>query len=62
MKEIKRWLYKRELERWQHELLSLELTLEYCDEVSKEKAQPYLDKVHECWKVIDGLKVLINRF
>lgn len=62
MKGIKRWLYKRELEKWRHELQSLELTLEYCDEVSKEKAQPYLDKVHECWKVIDGLKVLINRF
>ena len=61
MKGIKRWLYKRELERWQRELLSLELTLEYCDEVSKEKVQPYLEKVHECWKVIDGLKVLIDR-
>ncbi|GEM_PF-3916416 len=59
---IKRQFYKRELKRWRHELLSLELTLEYCDEVPKEKMQPFLDKVHECWKVIDGLKVLINRF
>lgn len=61
MKMIKQWLYKRELERWQHELESLELTLEYCDELSEGKEQHYLDKVHECWKVIDGLKVLINR-
>lgn len=58
---IKRQLYKSELKRWRNDLLSLELTLEYCNEVPKEKAQPYLDKVHECWKVIDGLKVLIDR-
>ena len=57
---IKRWLYKRELECWRNELLSLELTLEYCHEVPKEKVQPYLDAVHECWKVIDGLKVLLE--
>lgn len=58
---IKRQFYKHELERWRHELLSLELTLEYCDEVPKEKMQPFLDKVYECWKVIDALKLLISR-
>ena len=61
MNLFKRWLYKRELAKWQHELLSLEMTLEYCNEIPKDKAQPYLDAVHECWKAIDGLKVLINR-
>lgn len=58
---LRRWMIKRELKKWRQELQSLELALEYCNEVPDGKEQPYLDAVHECWQVIDGLKILLKQ-
>lgn len=58
---IKRYLLKREIEYWRHELRSLELALEYFNEVPGDKTQPCLDAVHECWTIIDGLKLALKR-
>lgn len=65
MKKIKRaikhFILKRELKYWQYELESLELALEYCNEVPDDKTQQYLDAVHECWAIINGLKLILKK-
>lgn len=58
---IKHFILKRELKYWQYELKSLELALEYCNEIPDDKTQPYLDAVHECWAIIEGLKLILKK-
>lgn len=58
---IKHFILKRELKYWQYELESLELALEYCNEIPNDKTQPYLDAVHECWAIIEGLKLILKK-
>lgn len=58
---IKHFILKRELKYWQYELESLELALEYCNEIPDDKTQPCLDAVHECWTIIEGLKLILKK-
>lgn len=58
---IKRFILKRELKYWWYELESLELALEYCNEVPDDKTQQYLGAVHECRAIINGLKLILKK-
>lgn len=59
---FKLWFLKRELKKWQFNLESLEIALEYSNSLTDDEIEMGLEAVHECWKIIDGLKLLINHY